>query len=236
MATIGAAVLTSIVAVSRVMPAEPTARPTRATTIGRPALTTEPNASTRMSSAAMMPISSPLPRIGAAAVSGTSPPSSTWIPASRVGSTASSSGSRFSYRSWWVTGTSYWTVSSAVSPSSLSRGGVTDTAWSMAWSRSVSGPVTEDPTGEPSSVCTTTRALALPAPGVCSRSWSMPTWARAAGMSQLSCAVPPKLPARAKTAAATSTQAEIVRQGWAAVVRPRRWRRRDMVIGPSSRH
>ena len=32
-----------------------------------------------------------------------------------------------------------------------------------------------------------------------------------------------------------ATQAEIVRQGWAAVERPRRWRRRDMVIGPSSR-
>ena len=67
-ATIGAAVLTSMVAASSVMPAEPTARPTRATTIGSPALTTEPKASTRMSSAATMPISSPLPRIGAAAV------------------------------------------------------------------------------------------------------------------------------------------------------------------------
>ena len=95
-ATIGAAVLTSMVAASRVMPADPTARPVSATTIGSPALTTEPNASTRMSSAAMMPISSPLPRIGAAAVSGRSPPSSTWTPAWRVGATALFKGARFS--------------------------------------------------------------------------------------------------------------------------------------------
>ena len=58
-ATIGAAVLTSMVAASRVSPPEPTTRPTRATAIGRPAATTEPNASSRMSSAATTPMSSP---------------------------------------------------------------------------------------------------------------------------------------------------------------------------------
>ena len=47
------------------------------------------------------------PCIGAAAVPGSSPPSSTWRPASRVGATASSSGSMLPMRSRWVTGTSY---------------------------------------------------------------------------------------------------------------------------------
>ena len=56
----------------------------------------------------------------------------------------------------------------------------------------------------------------------------MPAWAGAPGMSQLSCGVPPKVPARPTKAAASTSQAEIVRQGWAAVEWPRRWRRRDM--------
>ena len=59
LATIGAAVLTSMVAARRVSPPEPTTSPTRATPIGSPAPTTEPNASSRMSSAATMPMISP---------------------------------------------------------------------------------------------------------------------------------------------------------------------------------
>ena len=216
-ATIGAEGLTSITPASRVMPAEPTPRPTRATATGSPEPTTEPKASTRISSAATMPISSPLPRIGAAAVSGRSPPSSTWMPASRVGPTALLRGSRFSIRSGWVTGASYCTISSAVSLSALSCGGETETVWSMAPRRLVSGSITAASTGEPSRVCTTTLAPALPAPGVCSRSWSMPVWAGAPGMFQLSCGVPPKALARPTKATATTSQAEIVRQGWAAV-------------------
>ena len=139
------------------------------------------------SSAATMPISSPLPSIGAAAVSGSSPPSSTWRPASRVGATASSSGLEVLVRSGWVTGTSYWTVIRAVSPSAESRGGETATGvvhglragrsarrarcrWARCRRRRARRPARE----------------ALPAPGTCSRSWSMPTWARASGTSQLS--------------------------------------------------
>ena len=59
MATIGADVLTSIVAASSRIPLPLTPRPVRATATGSPAPTTEPKASTRMSSAATMPISSP---------------------------------------------------------------------------------------------------------------------------------------------------------------------------------
>ena len=56
----------------------------------------------------------------------------------------------------------------------------------------------------------------------------MPAWAGALGMSQLSCGVPPKVLARPTKAAVSTSQAEIVRQGWAAVEWPRRWRRRDI--------
>ena len=59
-------------------------------------------------------------------------------PASRVGATAFSSGARFPIRSSSVTGTSYCTVSSAVSPSSLVRGARPPTTWSIAASRVVS--------------------------------------------------------------------------------------------------
>ena len=54
----------------------------------------------------------------------------------------------------------------------------------MRCSRWVSGVITASSTAGPSGACTTTRAVALPAPGVCSRSWSMPTWARAPGTFQ----------------------------------------------------
>ena len=58
-ATIGADVLTSMVAASSRMPLLEMPRPVSATAIGSPAPTTEPNARTRMSRAAPTPISSP---------------------------------------------------------------------------------------------------------------------------------------------------------------------------------
>ena len=146
-----------------------------------------------MSSAATMPISSPLPRIGAAAVSGSSPPSSTWMPGVPGGGDGSSSGARFSIRSGSVTGTSYSTVSRAVSrsvaePRRRHRDGVVH----RGRAASASGPVTSAPTG--GAVAGRARRPGrwrCRRPGVCSRSWSMPTWARAPGMSQLSWGVPP---------------------------------------------
>ena len=54
----------------------------------------------------MMPMTSPWPFMGAAALSGTSPPSSTWRPEPCAGATACSSGSMLPMRSGSVTGTS----------------------------------------------------------------------------------------------------------------------------------
>ena len=59
LATMGAAVLTSIAADSRARPPEPMPRPTSATETGSPAPMTEPKASSRISRAAITPISSP---------------------------------------------------------------------------------------------------------------------------------------------------------------------------------
>ena len=180
-ATIGAAVLTSIVAARSRIALLLTPRPVRATAIGSPAPTTEPKASTRMKRAATMPISSPYPSIGAAALPGTSPPSSTWRPASRVGSTASSSGVRLPIRSGSVTGTSYCTSKSAVSASSEKRAGETVATCGISASRSESSVSSAWPGRLPDSSCTTTWADAKPASGRCSRSWSTPFWARASG-------------------------------------------------------
>ena len=125
MAMVGAEVLTSITAASRITPPELMPSPASATPIGSPAPTTEPSARTRISSAASTPMISPYPESGAAALSGTSPPSSTCRPESRVASTASSSGSRLPIRSGSVTGTSYRTSISSVSPSEEGRGAPT---------------------------------------------------------------------------------------------------------------
>ena len=84
-ATVGAAVLTSIVPPSRVTPADPTPRPMSATASGRPAATTEPKATMRMTSAAATPASSPVPFIVDSVWLGSSPPSSASRPASRSG-------------------------------------------------------------------------------------------------------------------------------------------------------
>ena len=180
-ATIGAAVLTSMVAASSRMAPLLTPRPVRATATGRPAPTTEPKARTRISRAATMPISSPYPSIGAAALLGTSPPSSTWRPASRVGSTASSSGSRLLIRSGSVTGTSYWTSIRAVLPASEKRGSETVATWAMSARRSLRAVRSPWASWVPDSSWTTTWAELKPDSGRCSRSWSMPTWARASG-------------------------------------------------------
>ena len=99
LATIGADGLTFIAAASRVTPAEVATRPTIAVTIGRPAATTDPNASTMISSASTIPMISAYPSTGAAAVSGTAPFISTVSPAARASATASLSGSAFPIRS-----------------------------------------------------------------------------------------------------------------------------------------
>ncbi len=50
----------------------------------------------------------------------------------------------------------------------------------------------------------------------------MPTWARASATFQFSWVVPPNAAAPAMTAPATTTQAQIVRHGWAAADPPSR--------------
>ena len=202
------------------MPAVPTASPATATTTGRPAATTERNISSRMSSAATTPMISPMPFMALPAVLGSSPPSTTWTPASWVGSTAFSSGSASPYRSLWVTGTSYCTVSSAVSPSADIRGAVTPRTCGRAPSRPVRAVSSACASGVSS--WTTTWAEVLPDSGRCSRSRSTPFWAGAAGTSQSSWVWPPTAPARPKTATATTSQTANVRHGWVAANRPSR--------------
>ena len=92
-ATVGANGLTDMKPHRIVMPAEPTASPDTATTTGRPAATTERNISSRMTNAATTPMISPVPFMALPAVLGSSPPRTTWMPASWVGSTAFASGS-----------------------------------------------------------------------------------------------------------------------------------------------
>ena len=129
------------------MPAEPTPRPVNAMASGSPAAVTEPNASTSSRMATTTPASSPVPPIACCALAGSSPPSSAWRPCSCAGAMARSSGSRpfAPVRSGSVTGTSYVTVSRAVSPSSERRGGVTWPACGTSasrWARSLTvGPV-----------------------------------------------------------------------------------------------
>ena len=86
-------------------------------------------------------------------------------------------------RSGSVTGTSYITVSSAVSASSDIRGGVTVATCSRRVSSSYTPPSTCSGTTPPSDWCSSTCAVAPPIAGKWSRSCSMPTWARASATS-----------------------------------------------------
>ena len=175
-----------MVAASRAMPELPTARPATATPIGSPAPTAEPRAMTRISRAIPTPTSSPRPLMGSPAVSGTSPPSSTCRPESTVPAIAPSSGSMLAIRSGCVMGSAYCTVRTAVSPSSLSRAGA-DVGDVLEAAQALGQACRSRRTGSgsPSRSWTTTRALAKP-PTPCSRSRSMPCWARAPGTSQSS--------------------------------------------------
>ncbi len=127
-AAVGVVVLTSVNAAINVTPASPMPSPNAATSKGSPAATIEPNAMSRITSAAVTPTASAIP-LGTEMSSGTSPPSSTWRPARSVAAVASSSAVMGSTRS--VTGLSYCTVRIAVSPSSLGCGADTSVTLSI---------------------------------------------------------------------------------------------------------
>ena len=101
----------------------PDVRPTIAVMIGRPMATSEPNASSRMMIAALMPISSELPGGSPSNCSITRPPASASNPAVRVSSRTSNSAFS-SLRSRSFARTSYWTLMRAILPSPEMSDGV----------------------------------------------------------------------------------------------------------------
>ena len=177
------------------MPAEPTPSPTRATAIGQPGADDGAERQHQDAAARRRCRSARRCRcIGAAARVGHLAAEldlEAGVAGGRDGVLERRRGSPI--RSGSVTGTSYCTVEQrGVAVRAEPRRRRPRRRGPSSASRSVSGAITAASTAGRRRSWTTTGRWRCRRPGMCSRSWSMPAWARAPGTSQSSCGVPPK--------------------------------------------
>ncbi len=208
------------------MAATPSTRPNRAMPMGRPMATSDPKASSRITTAAPIPISSAALPAGSSKLKNSSPPASACSPPAWSASASTAfNRSRSSTRISASTG--YWTVSRATRPSgerasltSSTLSSPANVARSRARSASAAGSAAKV---APSSGAATTRAVMPARSEAAEVSSSMACWESTPGTSKLSSMVRPKTADEVSTTAAARAHKPITINGRRADHRPSRY-------------